>query len=205
MRDTPQALLFDLGGVVVDIDFERAFAHWAPHSARDPAAMRQWLQFDEPYERHETGHLDSDAYFRHLRTQLALGCDEATLRAGWNTILVGGIAETLRMIDQVRGRVPCYAISNTNPVHLAHMHDAFPGMLEHFDHVFASHDIGHRKPHPESFGHVLRAIGVAAPQALFFDDLAVNVEAARACGLRAVLVRGPEDVRQALQDCGLRA
>lgn len=203
MRTVPQALLFDLGGVVVDIDFDRAFRHWAPQAARDAQAVRQALPFDEPYQRHETGHLASQDYFRHLREHLALHCDDAALRAGWNAILVGGIAETLAMIDQLRGRIPCHAISNTNAVHLAHMRSAFPGLLQRFDRVFASHEIGHRKPHPEAFAYVLRAIGVDAPHALFFDDLPANVEAARACGLQAVLVRGPADVRAALGGHGL--
>jgi putative hydrolase of the HAD superfamily len=200
-----QVLLFDLGRVVVDIDFERAFAHWAPHSRHAPAALRELFQFDEPYQRHETGHLEADAYFAHLRELLALECDEATLRAGWNTILVAPIPPTLALIDQVRGRLPCHAISNTNAVHLAHMRSAFPGMLERFEHVFASNEIGHRKPHPEAFRHVVRAVGVQPQQALLFDDLPSNIDGARACGLQAVLVRGPEDVRQALLERGLLA
>jgi glucose-1-phosphatase len=45
---------------------------------------------------------------------------------------------------------------------------------------------------------VLQAIGLPAPQVLLFDDLQPNVQAARALGLQAVLVRSPEDVRAAL-------
>jgi glucose-1-phosphatase len=66
--------------------------------------------------------------------------------------------------------------------------------------VFTSHEIGHRKPQPESFEHVLRAIGVPPPEVLLFDDLEPNVEAARALGLQAVVVKGPGDVRAALVD-----
>jgi putative hydrolase of the HAD superfamily len=50
---------------------------------------------------------------------------------------------------------------------------------------------------------VLDAIGLPAPDVLLFDDLAANVEAARGCGLQAVLVRGPADVRDALRERGL--
>ena len=197
------ALLFDLGGVVITIDWERAFAHWASYSPLAPTRMRELFHFDEPYQRHETGHLDAGAYFDHLRELFALECDTQDVQAGWNAILVGGIADTLALIDAVRDRVPCYAISNTNAVHLAEMHAAVPGLLERFRYVFASNEIGHRKPHPEAFGQVLRAIGVAPSAALLLDDLEANVEAARACGLQAALVRGPHDVREALRTRGL--
>jgi putative hydrolase of the HAD superfamily len=69
--------------------------------------------------------------------------------------------------------------------------------------VFASHQIGQRKPHPAAFDFVLREIGVPAPEVLLFDDLPANVEAAQALGLQAVLVRSPADVRQALLAAGV--
>jgi putative hydrolase of the HAD superfamily len=198
-----RAVLFDLGGVLLDIDFDRALASWERHSRLPPARVRELFERDEPFCRHETGHLDDEGYFGHLRERLALQCDLAQVRAGFNAILVGEIAETVALLEAIRGRVPCYAISNTNPSHLAAIEQGFPGFLPRFARVFVSHEIGHRKPHPESFQHVLDAIGVAAPEALLFDDLPVNIEAAAALGLQAVLVRGPRDVRAALVERGL--
>jgi glucose-1-phosphatase len=195
-----RALLFDLGGVVLDVDFERALAAWAPHSRLPAGQLRERFFFDAPYQRHETGHLDAGGYFAHLREVLALECDEATVRSGFNAVLLGEVAETVQLLDAARRHVPCYAISNTNAVHVAEMERAFPQLLPRFTRVFASHEIGHRKPHPAAFEHVLRAIGLPAAEVLLFDDLVPNVEAARALGLQAVLVRGPEDVREALAE-----
>jgi putative hydrolase of the HAD superfamily len=107
------------------------------------------------------------------------------------------------MIDAIRDKVPCYAISNTNACHVKEMNRRFPAMLPRFRQVFASHEIGHRKPDAEAFLHVCRAIDVAPPEALLFDDLPPNIEGARACGLQAVLVTGPEDVRRELARRGL--
>jgi putative hydrolase of the HAD superfamily len=193
-----RAILFDLGGVLLDIDFDRALAAWAPHSRLPPQDVRARFAFDEPFRHHETGRLDDAGYFAHLRHALELECDLAQVEAGFNAILVGEIAETVTLLESLRGRVPCYAISNTNPAHVLHMRRAFPGFLDRFDHVFTSHEIGHRKPQPESFAHVLEAIGVPAQEVLLFDDLAANVDAARALGVQAVLVRSPADVRSAL-------
>lgn len=199
----PEAILFDLGRVLLDIDAERALAAWQAHSRLPIERLRALWEVDEPYCHHETGRLDDDGYFRHLQQRLELACDLDQVRAGFDAILVGEIAETVAMLEALRGRVPVYAISNTNPSHLAQMERAFPGFLDRFDEVFVSHRIGHRKPNPECFLHVLQAIGVPAQEALLFDDLAPNIEAAAALGIQAVQVRGPGDVREALVARGL--
>ena len=194
-----RAVLFDLGGVVLDIDFARALAAWAPHSRLRPEQLRAAFAFDEPFQHHETGRLDDDTYFGHLRLALQLECGLDEVRSGFNAILIGEITETVQVLQALRERVPCYAISNTNPSHVAHMESAFPGLLARFTHVFTSHEIGHRKPQRQAFEHVLRAIGLPAPEVLLFDDLQPNVDAARALGLQAVLVTAPNDVRSALR------
>jgi FMN phosphatase YigB (HAD superfamily) len=198
-----RAVLFDLGGVVLDIDFARPLAVWQPHSRLTPEQLRAAFRHDEPYLRHETGALPADGYLAHLREVLALDCDADTVRAGFNAILVAEIAETVRLLDAIRADVPRYAISNTNPVHVAEIARAFPALLPRFHRVFVSHEIGHRKPDAAAFRHVLEAIGVPAPTALLFDDLLPNIEAARALGMQAVQVHGPQDVRQALLERGL--
>lgn len=199
----PRAILFDLGGVLLEIDVARALATWQPHSRLAPDELRARFAFDEPFQRHETGHLDDDGYFAHLAQHLALDCDADQVRAGFNAILVAEIAETVELLEALRGKVPRYAISNTNPAHVAEMERAFPGFLARFDRVFVSHEIGHRKPHPEAFQHVLQAIAVPAHEVLLFDDLAPNIAAASALGIQAVQVRSPADVREALQARGL--
>jgi len=46
---TPEALLFDIGGVLVDIDFGRALAAWAPYSALSPEDLRRSFKHDQQY------------------------------------------------------------------------------------------------------------------------------------------------------------
>lgn len=198
-----RAVLFDLGGVVLDIDFDRAIHAWAPHSRLPHEQLRQAFRMDDPFQRHETGALDNEGYFGHLRQLLELECDTTLVQQGFNAILIAEITETVALVEAARRRVPCYAISNTNAAHVAHIRSAFPSLLPRFDRVFASYEMGHRKPHPQAFRHVLEAIGVPAPEVLLFDDLAANVEAAAALGLQAVLVRSPQDVRDALAARGL--
>jgi glucose-1-phosphatase len=197
------ALLFDIGNVVIDVDFARTLAAWQRSSALSLAELKAAFGLDEPYQQHEVGSLATARYFAHLRKRLRLDCDEDTVLAGWNATFGAPVAGTLALIDTVRGRIPCFAFSNTNKLHLDEMLRAFPDVLGRFEHVFASHEIGHRKPQAAAFRHVLEKMGRAPEQVLFFDDLAENVEGAAACGLQAALFRAPEDVRRELAARGL--
>src|SRR5688572_2746517 len=125
----PRALLFDLGNVVIEIDFRRVLAAWQPASALSPQALAQAFSFDPPYQQHETGALAADAYLAHLRSTLGLRCADADLLRGWNAVFVRPIDETVALIDVVAPVIPCHAMSNTNAVHLAEMHRAFPEVM----------------------------------------------------------------------------
>ncbi|MDP3084886.1 MAG: HAD family phosphatase [Rubrivivax sp.] len=201
----PQALLFDLGGVLIEIDFERALQSWEPLSRLAPADMRRRFGLDEAYRRHERGEIDGAQYFAHLAARLELDASDDQIRAGWNSIFVGEITETTALVLAARARLPCSAFSNTNAVHLQAFSARFPAVNAAFDTLFLSHELACRKPERAAFDLVARRLGVAAPAILFFDDLADNVAAAIDAGLQAVLVRSPADVRQALLSRGLIA
>lgn len=198
-----QALLFDLGGVVIDIDFERAFRHWESNSRLSFEEIRQSFTFDLPYQKHERGEIAWPEYLAHLRAVLELEGSDPGIAEGWNSIYVGEIHETMAMIEVARIATPCYAFTNTNATHQAAWAAMFPYVVQSFHRIFASHEIGLRKPEKRAFEHIAASIGVRLPAILFFDDLLENVEGARAAGLRAVHVRGPGDVRDALRREGM--
>jgi putative hydrolase of the HAD superfamily len=69
--------------------------------------------------------------------------------------------------------------------------------------MFLSSTIGLLKPEAAAYDHVVKAIRVPASRILFFDDLAANVEGARARGLHAVQVKSAADVAHALDALGI--
>ncbi len=198
----PEILLFDLGGVLIDIDFERALRAWQPASRLTLAELKQAFRHDEAYERHERGEITAEQYFRHLAATLALDAEPAQIEQGWNAIFVAEIAETTALIRAMHGRIPCHAFSNTNAAHQAYWSRAYPSVATAFGRIFTSHEIGLRKPDPRAFAHVVQALGVPAASILFFDDSLANVEGAAAAGLQAVHVRSPADVANALRFIG---
>ncbi len=143
------ALLFDLGGVVMGLDWDPMFRRWAEACGGSPGELRRRWVHDEAYERHERGEIGEAEYFAGLRKSLGAEIDDRAFREGWAAIFTGPIHETVALL--------------------------------------------------EAFDFISREIGVPQPRILFFDDTLENVEGARAAGLQAVHVRGPDDVRRAVR------
>lgn len=197
------ALLFDLGRVVLDLDFNRTLRLWARHAGCEPAQLANRFLRDELYQRHEKGEISDEAFFAGLRSTLGVALSDAEFIEGWNAIFIGEMPGISELLARAARRLPLFAFSNTNAAHVAYFSGRFATVLSHFREVFVSSAIGLRKPDAEAYNHVVRAIGVPAERIVFFDDLAENVEAARERGLKAVLVTSPKDVAKALEALGI--
>lgn len=197
-----QALLFDLGGVLIDIDFTCAFKHWQPISRLSLEELTAAFSFDLPYQQLERGEITAAKYFAHLKESLQLQDDPAHIAEGWNAIFRDEITETLGLIQAARAHVPCYAFTNTNAAHKAAWTARYPAVVQAFERIFVSSEMGLRKPERRAFEYIAHALGVPLGAIMFFDDLAENVAGAAAAGLQAVHVRGPADVRAALVAIG---
>ena len=197
------ALLFDLGGVVLDIDFNKAIATWAGHAGCEPFELSRRFAIDETFRRHEIG-LASDAeFFAALRRTLGVELSDAQFLEGWNAIFAGEMPGISALLARAARKLPLYAFSNTNPPHVAYFSQAYADVLAHFSKIFLSSSIGLRKPDAAAYDHIVEAIGVTAQRIVFFDDLAGNIEGARQRGLTVVHVTSPDDVAHALAALGI--
>ncbi|MES5483459.1 HAD family phosphatase [Bradyrhizobium sp. INPA03-11B] len=201
--DSVDVLLFDIGRVVLEIDFDKVMAHWAQHAGCAPAELASRFVVDDSFKHHEIGRIDDAAFFANLRQSLGIGLSDAQFLEGWNSIFTGEMPGIAPLLAAAAKRMPLYAFSNTNPAHVAHFSVAHAELLGHFRSVFLSSSIGFRKPDAEAYDHVVKAIGVPASRILFFDDLAANIEGARARGLRAIHVTSTDDVATALTALGI--
>jgi HAD superfamily hydrolase (TIGR01509 family) len=196
--NSADALLFDLGRVVIDIDFNQAFSRWAGHACCDQKLISERFRYDTTYKRHERGEIDSKEFFANLRASLGIDISDAQLLDGWNSIHVGEMPGVSKLLAKAAESFPLYAFTNSNREHELYWSKQFSGILTNFKEIYVSSTIGLRKPEAEAYDHVVRAIGVSADRIVFFDDVLENIEGARARGLQAVHVKSSADVADAL-------
>jgi len=134
---------------------------------------------------------------------LGVELSDAQFLEGWNKIFAGEMPGIAQLLERAAQRLPLYAFSNTNGAHAEHFSQAYADVLGHFREIFLSSSIGLRKPDAAAYDHVVKAIGVPAQRIVFFDDLAENIEGARARGLKAVHVKSAADVAAALEALGI--
>ncbi|MGA9090973.1 MAG: HAD family phosphatase [Bradyrhizobium sp.] len=198
------ALLFDLGRVVLDIDFGKVVACWAGHAGCEPAHLAGRFSWrDEFYQRHEKGEISDAEFFAALRELFGIRISDAQFLEGWNNIFAGEMLGISKLLARAARRLPLYAFSNTNNAHVEYFSAAYADVLGHFREIFLSSAIGFRKPDAAAYDHVVKEIGVPAGRIVFFDDLAENIEGARARGLLAVHVKSSADVAEALDALGI--
>jgi putative hydrolase of the HAD superfamily len=188
--------MFDLGGVLVNSIGLAALQRLLPQWSADEIAAR-W-QGSTAVGRFERGRSDVASFAREFLAEWPLAMTPGAFIAEFSSWVTGFYPGALALLAGLRRRHTLACLSNTNPAHWAKM----GGDLDAFDHRIASHLVGRMKPEPEIYAEALRQVGVAAHEVIFFDDLAVNVAAARAAGLLAHQVRGVSETQAALRRLG---
>ena len=198
----PKALLFDIGGVVIEVDMQRSLDHWSDRAGADISRLAERHLRDEVHDRYERGEITTESYMNHLRQLLGLDLSHNEMIDGWNALLVREIEGIRTVLQRLSGSVPIAAFSNTNAAHVETLATRYADVLGHFDTVYVSSSIGHRKPELQSFRHVADAMGFPPGDILFFDDSLINLDGARRAGLQTVHVRSHGDVLSALAHHG---
>ena len=199
-KSTIKALLFDMGGVVLEVDFEKVFRAWASMSTLNEMQIKSRFIMDEQYQLHERGLIEAPVFFEHLRQSLQLTGTDHEMTTAWNAIFGSQITASLDAIDAVRKKIPTYGFTNTNRTHQLYWEHHFPRIQNTFEKLFVSSEIGLRKPEAEAFKFILNDISVKPNELLFFDDSLENIEGAKRLGIQTVLVSNSDSVVAALRD-----
>jgi glucose-1-phosphatase len=186
----PKLVLFDLGGVVIDIDFHRIVKFWAD-AGKVP--MQQLMPLigplapsNEAFHQFERGEISSEQFFEATASRTGLNLTPSEWLDGWNAVFIGEYAGTQELLSQLkREGAHLMALSNINVPHHFVTTTRFAPLLTAFERVFYSHEMGLRKPEHTCFQAICQATGFAAKDILFFDDMETNVSGARAAGLQA--------------------
>jgi putative hydrolase of the HAD superfamily len=197
--DAPyKALILDLGGVLIDIDYQattRAFQALGLHQFE--AAYSQFAQ-NALFDDFEIGKLSPQHFINKLLTALPAGTSPNQVVAAWNAMLGAFPAQKIALLEKLAPQVPLFMLSNTNAIHWTRVEHEWKrasakSMDSYFQRIFLSHEIGKRKPDQSTFEWVLSEIGFAADEVLFIDDSPQHIEGAKTLGLQTHFYQNEAD------------
>lgn len=196
MTQRPAVLLFDLGGVLIDFAGLGELQRLLQTSDSEAALKTRWLACENS-EAFGRGQVPVDEFADRFLAdwQVPLGREAFLVEfRGWAR---GWLPGAQALLAALRQHYRLAALSNCNSVHWARLVEDL-GVAAAFDLAMSSHQLGLRKPDPAIFTAALARLAVTPDQVLFFDDAPANVEAARAVGMDAAVVDGPEAIRREL-------
>ncbi|MCC8375389.1 MULTISPECIES: glucose-1-phosphatase [Photorhabdus] len=181
--------IFDMGNVIIEIDFKRVLAVWSNLSGTPLATLTKSFSMGETFEKHERGQITDLEFADTLCQEMNISLSFEQFAAGWHAIFINIRPEVIQIMKKLREaghRV--VVLSNTNRLHLDYWPHNYPEIAASADYLYLSQDLAMRKPEPDIFKYVLETEGFSPDQAVFFDDVLENVEAARALGINSIHV-----------------
>ena len=185
--------IFDLGNVIVDIDFNRVLGTWSDLARVPLAQLKQRFTMGEAFHQHERGEISDEAFAKAMCHDLELPLSYEQFAHGWQAVFVAlrpEVIDIMQTLCEQGHRV--VVLSNTNALHTTFWPDEYPQIYAAADHVYLSQEMGMRKPEARIYQRVLELEGFSAADAVFFDDNADNIEGANQLGIASVLVTGRE-------------
>lgn len=200
--DVIEVVLFDLGGVLVELNGVASMRELTGIES-DDELWRRWLgcRWVRSFER---GECSADEFANGVVEDWQLTVTPAAFFeafAAWPAGLYPGAED---LVARVRERVPTGYLSNTNAGHWDSHFSQWP-IMDAFDYRFLSFELGLLKPDRDVFDRVVELLPAPPAQILFLDDNRLNVDAATEAGFAAEHVRGVAEAEQALVAAGVLA
>ncbi len=199
-----KAIILDFGNVVGFFDYGPALARLRTLSQLAEEEIRLAIDASELPDAFESGQITAEHFLDRIVEicQMRPDCDRRLLAAAWSDIFTPN-REVCDLVPRLASRFRLILGSNTNELHSRQFRSQFADVLRHFSELVLSHEIRAMKPDARFYLHCVRAAHCDAAECLFIDDLAINVEGARACGLQGIVYRPGGPTITELRDLGI--
>lgn len=189
-------LIFDLGGVIINLEIERTINELASLGKVDPAFIKEKYLHHDEFKHYETGAIGDEEFRSFLRDMLNFGGTDQQLDDAWNAMILDIPAERLELLKRLRQQYGLFLLSNTNAIHMDCVHERLSlhgaGNFDPYFHKqYYSHLINRRKPDADIYQFVLDDNNLRPDHVLFIDDNADNIEGAANLGIQTLHINKP--------------
>ena len=183
-------IIFDLGGVLLDIDFQKTIDAFKKLGIENFEEMFSQINADELFEKLETGSITEADFYSAIKSRTKTNISNAEIDGAWNALILKFRTESLQYLETLSKSYKLFLLSNTNIIHLQYFKQLFteqtgkPLLDAYFIKAWYSNEVGLRKPGSEIFEFVLQEEKLIAGETLFIDDTLSNIETAQKMGFK---------------------
>jgi len=183
-------IVFDLGGVIIDLDFAGALNAFSNLSGLPVEEVKNRTKGFMLFTEYEKGQISSDGFRDQIRQILQIQSTDDQIDQAWNALLGGIPKERVELLQFLKPKFNTFALSNTNEIHVREFSSivsqsmgSVDSFMELFHEVYFSHEMKMRKPDAEIYETVLNGQDLLASETLFIDDNRQNIESAANLGI----------------------
>ncbi|MFT6849791.1 MAG: FMN phosphatase YigB (HAD superfamily) [Sphingobacteriales bacterium] len=202
-------IIFDFGGVIIDIDYHATINAFKAMGLRDFDLAFSQLRQTEVFDNLETGKISPSQFCSEMNAHFGGEKSEIEIFKAWNAMLGTIPAHRLEMLLKLKEKCPTYLLSNTNEIHLKHIFKYTKSaygqadMDAYFHKTYYSHKMGLRKPNANIFDKVIIENDLDPEETLFIDDSSQHIVGAKKVGLHTLHLVGGLDIVDVLKKMNL--
>lgn len=182
-------IVFDLGGVLYDIDYQRTIKSFESLGIKDAPKLYSQAQQSQLFDHYEKGLIKTEEFIDSLQDMIHFEVSQEKIIDAWNALLLGIDVHKLTFLEEVGKIYRIFLLSNTNEMHINRVHGdleqyGYESFAPLFEKVYYSFQIGMRKPDAEIFKKTLEDNDLIAEETLFIDDSIQHIQGAQKLGIQ---------------------
>lgn len=191
-------IIFDLGGVLVNLDKQRCVDAFCHIGAKDISKYVDECRQEDLFHELEMGMINTHQFCDEVRRISGAAVTDQAICEAWNALIVDMPEKRKEKVASLTGEYRLFLLSNTNEIHwekcVGQLFSYNGGNIakDCFEKCFLSYEMHQVKPSMEIFSQVVNEACINAEETLFLDDSAANCSAAESMGIKTMLV-GKED------------
>jgi len=194
-----KAIIFDLGNVVFNVDFKLIYKYWSEKSEVEFQKIKEYIELNKNFNLLERGDISEEQFRKETNEKLGMNLSDKDFDEGLCSLyldLCEGIDE---LLDKLKQNYRVIALSNTNSIHKRAWSVKYKDTMRKFEKIFCSNELNTRKPEKEIYTIALSYLQLEPDEVIFLDDNEENIQAAKNLGIKTILVKSPEQMRNELE------
>ena len=201
------AIIFDLGAVILNIDYQNTIDELKKIGVKNPSSFYSKTSQTKLFDQIETGKISAEEFLLELQKKTS-NANIKQVKDAWNSMLLDLPKKRIRLLKKLTQNYPIFLLSNTNALHISKFKERigsrqYTKFYNLFKKVYYSHEIGLKKPHGEAFQIIINENNLDPHKVLFIDDSVQHIQGVRNLGIKTHHLKENEDITTLFSDITL--